>query len=445
MQLTHKKFFFPAFALGIIILVLAVSHRKSPPLNPVAERATLVRVTHVEQQLVAPEISGFGRIAPKVNWKAVTEVSGKVIYRHPDLEKGRILSAGTLLLEIDPKDYELALARAEADLRASKAELANINLDEENFKTSLAIEQQRLELSKKELERKEGLFARGVLAQSSIDQERIGFLAQKSQKISVQNQLVAIPEKRRIKEAQININAAKVDEAKRQLANTRIALPVTARVASVDVEVGQAVGNHQQLAELHGIEVMKVEAQVALHDMKTLINSVSDLPPGFNDITRLRVDSLGLKGQLLINSADYHFEAPATIARVSESINPNQGTVGVILEAQQNYEELIENRQTPLTNGLFVEAKLQGLAQSHLIVPEGALRGNTLYVVDDESRLNLVEVNVLFRQSNIAAVSGDIQQGDIIVTNDLIPAIEGMQLRYDSGDLAEADLTGAKQ
>ena len=445
MQFSQKKYFFLALALGVVILGLAVSNRQSPPLKPSAERSTLVRVAPVEMQQIAPEISGFGRVTPKVNWKAVAEVTGKIVYRHPDLEKGRILPAGTLILEIDPRDYELALARANGDLSSSKAELAKINLEEESLKASLVIEQQRLELSQKELKRKEDLFKKGILARSDLDQERISYLAQKSQTINLQNQLAVIPDSRRINEARISINVAKVDEARRQLANTRIILPVAARVASVDAELGQAVGSQQQLAELHGIEVMEVEAQVALHDMKTLINSVGTIPPEFSDITQLRVDTLGLGASLLISSADYNYETSATLARISETIDPNQGTVGVILEARQDYKALIEKRQAPLANGLFVEARLNGLKQQHMTVPEGALHGNTLYLLDDENRLRLVNVKVLFRRDNIAAVSGDIREGDLLVTNDLIPAIPGMQLRYSDKDLAGTAQTGEEQ
>ncbi|MGI9277679.1 MAG: efflux RND transporter periplasmic adaptor subunit [Endozoicomonas sp.] len=445
MQFTQKKFFFPALALGVIVLGLAVINQQSPPLKPSAQRSTLVRVEQVQKALIAPEISGFGRVSPKVNWKAVAEVSGKVVYRHPDLEKGRILPAGTLIMEIDPRDYELALARAKADLSSSKAELAKMNLEEESLEASLVIEQQRLELSQKELERKEDLFKKGILARSDLDQERISYLAQKSQTVSQQNQLAVIPDSRRINEARVSINEARVDEARRQLANTRIVLPVAARVASVDAELGQAVGNQQQLAELHGIEVMEVEAQVALHDMKTLINSVGAIPPEFSDITRLRVERLGLGASLLISSADYSYKTSATLARISETIDPNQGTVGVILEARQDYEALIEKRQTPLVNGLFVEARLQGLEQQHLTVPEGALHGNTLYLLDDEKRLKMVTVRVLFRRGNAAAVSGDIRAGELLVTNDLVPAIPGMQLRYAEDDPAGTIRRGEEQ
>ena len=445
MQRTKKKYFFLTLAVGIIILALALNFRKSPPLRPAAERATLVNVAQVTQRDIAPEIYGFGRVAPKVSWKAIAEVSGKVTYRHPKLEKGRILSADTKILEIDPLDYELALARNKAELAASKAERDKLNQEEESLKGLLKIEQQRLELSQKELRRQQDLFEKGVLSGSSLDQQRTSELAQKSQVISLQNQLAVIPDSRKMIEARVQVNKARVVEATRELANTRIVLPVDARVASVDVEVGQAVGSQQQLAELHGIEVMEVEAQVALHDLKTLINSIQSLPEAFNDVTQLRIDSLGLKARILVNSGDYHFEVPATLTRISESIDPDQGTVGIILEVSQDYAELIARRETPLANGLFVQARLEGLPQSVLTVPEGALHGQTLYLVNDEDRLKLTPVKVLFRRDGLAAVTGELSNGELLVSNDLVPAIPGMQLRYHSLTQSEKEVAGEQQ
>ena len=442
MQPTKKKYFFLTLAVGVIILALAVTHQKAPPLKPAAEQATLAQVRQVQLQNVAPEISGFGRVTPKVNWKAIAEVGGKVIYRNPDLEKGRILPAGTLILEIDPLDYELALARIRTELTSSKAELDKLDQEEESLKALLAIEKQRMELSAKELQRQQDMFKKGVLSQSGLDQQRLTELAQKSAVISLKNQLAAIPDSRNVVQAQIEMNKVRVKEATRELANTRITLPVAARVASVDAEVGQAVSAQQQLAELHGIDVMEVEAQVALHDLKTLINTVQTLPAEFFDINKVRLHTLGLKARILVNSADLHVEVPATLERISESIDPNQGTAGVILEVQQNYRELVKKRQTPLANGLFVEARIEGLKQPLLTVPEGALHGQTLYLVNDAGRLNMQDVSVLFRRDGVAAVKGNVKDGDLLVSNDLIPAIPGMQLRYQQNAKTEKEITG---
>ena len=77
------------------------------PVKPAGDRARLVETTTLELRAMAPQAIGFGKIAPKLEWKAIAEVTGKIVYRHPKLEKGQVLQAGTEILRIDPLDYEL--------------------------------------------------------------------------------------------------------------------------------------------------------------------------------------------------------------------------------------------------------------------------------------------------------------------------------------------------
>lgn len=434
-----KRYFLYALGVGVLILLLAIFNRQTPPLSPAGDRARPVRIALVEEKNIAPLISGFGRVQPKVDWKAIAEASGKIIYRHPDLEKGRIIRAGEVLLKIDPLDYQLQLARAQADLNASKAQLQQLELQEANLKASLDIEQQRLELIEKELARKENLLKKKVLSRSDFDQQRLSYLSQQSQVLNLKNQLAQIPDNRKVSEAQVRIHQAKLDEARRQLEKTAITLPMTARVASVDFEVGQAVNLQQQLAQLYGIETMEVEAQVALHDARTLLNSIQfnsnkqSVTQSETDVSQLRPETFGLAARVLIRSGNYRLEKPARVSRVSETIDPNQGTVGIILETDQNYQAMISAHQVPLANGLFVEAELEGLPHPHLVVPEKALHGNTLFVLDEHQKLKTVHINILFRRTvkgqNLAAVTGALKAGDKVITTDLLPAIPGMQLK----------------
>ena len=56
-----------------------------------------------------------------------------MIEKHPALERGRLLEAGTVILRIDPADYELAVARSQASLESAEAQLAELEVTEENL------------------------------------------------------------------------------------------------------------------------------------------------------------------------------------------------------------------------------------------------------------------------------------------------------------------------
>jgi hypothetical protein len=137
MKLNRKLLLVPAILFGIMVLVVAIKWRPSPSVKAAASRERAVDVIQLQQQSIAPLVSGFGRIKPKVEWQAIAEVTGKVIYRHPDLEKGRVMDAGTVIVKIDPLDYELTLAQAEADLRSSQAQLAKLMQEEVNLKSTI--------------------------------------------------------------------------------------------------------------------------------------------------------------------------------------------------------------------------------------------------------------------------------------------------------------------
>lgn len=54
-----------------------------------------------------------------------SRISGTVVYLNPKAENNRFVEAGTLLVGLDPRDYEVELDHAKADLETRKAEAAS--------------------------------------------------------------------------------------------------------------------------------------------------------------------------------------------------------------------------------------------------------------------------------------------------------------------------------
>ncbi|MGC9460974.1 efflux RND transporter periplasmic adaptor subunit, partial [Vibrio genomosp. F10 str. 9ZD137] len=224
----------------------------------------------------APLAIGFGKVLPKVEWSAISEVTGKVVYRHPNLEKGQIIPAGTEVLRIDPLDYELKLVQAEADYKSSKTSLTKLNLDEKNLKQTLDIEKNRLKIANTELQRKLDLRKKGLTSQSDVDQQKQSSLSQQKLVLDIEHQLITMPDDRRVAEAAVKVAAAKVQEAQRLLAKTSIVLPQNLRIAEVDIEQQQVVNQQQTMIIAHGIDVMEVEAQLSIHDLQTLASTLGE-------------------------------------------------------------------------------------------------------------------------------------------------------------------------
>jgi hypothetical protein len=58
--------------------------------------------------------------------------------------------------------------------------------------------------------------------------------------------------------------------------------------------------------------------------------------------------------------------------------------------------------------------------------------------MNSEQRLKMVKVEVLYRRDNQVVVIGALNNGDKLILNDILPAIEGMLLR-ETGDEAVTD------
>ncbi|PTO95597.1 HlyD family secretion protein [Vibrio sp. 10N.286.48.B8] len=427
MKINKKLLFFPALAVGVIGLVVAINLKPDLPTKPADDRARLVDTVSLEQQLIAPLAVGFGKVVPKVEWKAIAEVTGQIVYRHPDLEKGQVIPAGTVVLKVDPLDYELKLIQAEADLKSSQTSLAKLNQEEDNLNQTLKIEKNRLVISNKELQRKQDLRKKGLTSQSDVDLQQQSALSQQKLVLDIANQIALMPDEKRVAEAVIKVNVSKVKEAQRSLDKTTIILPRAMRIAQVDIEQNQVVNLQQEMFVAHGIDVMEVEAQLSIHDMQTLASSFKQFPRDAAGIPNPY--EAPIKATIQLNSGNLNLSWPAKVARISETVDENQATAGIILEIAQDYSQLQPSNATPLVNGMFVKAEIEGVANLSWVVPERALHGDKVYLMDDNQRLQVVNVEVLYRRDNQVVVSGELQTGDKLVLNDVLPAIEGMLLK----------------
>lgn len=159
----------PLVAVGAGILAYVVANSPPPERIALAERATPVRVIIARTQAVTPSIVGFGLINPARTYEAIAQVGGTVDYVNPALAKGAILPAGAVLIRLSPVDFHLAIAQANANIRAAEARLEEFAVSEASQTASLEIETQALALKAADLERAETLLAGGTVPQTVRD------------------------------------------------------------------------------------------------------------------------------------------------------------------------------------------------------------------------------------------------------------------------------------
>ncbi|MBR9729007.1 efflux RND transporter periplasmic adaptor subunit [Shewanella intestini] len=441
-----KRLVFPGITVGLVVLLLAILLKPAPKQVTHYDNARSVKVMTLQQTAVAPLVEGFGRVSPKHIWQAVAEVNGKVVYRHPQLETGRILPKGTVVLKIDPLEYQLKLTQALANLASINAQLVKLDQQQINLQTSLKIEQQKLTLANQEYQRKLTLSQRNLVSSSDLESQKQALLVQQNAVENIQNSLNVWPDDKKVSLAQKDIDISQVKDAQRQLSKTQIVLPFDSRVSDVNIQNNQVVNAGSVMFVAYQLGTAEIKAELSLQNMRTLVQSLGSISKDENNMPS--IEDFNLTGEVQFQAGNNHFSWPAKVTRVAESVNPNQGTIGVYLEVAQQYRQLDLLQRPPLTKGMFVKASITGASSKQFTVPEHAIHTNQLYIKRADNRLAIVPITVLYRTKDSVVVAGAIKQGDEVVLNDLIPAIEGMRLKTVSGSLKavkDAPVTGAKQ
>ena len=421
----------PLALVGGGILAFIISRSPPPERTALAERATAVRVIVAQKQAVTPLLTGYGIVNPARTFEAVAEVGGTAEYVNPTLEKGAIMLAGDTLLRLAPADFNLAIAQARANIRAAEARLAELAVSEENLKAALAIEEDALALKTTDLERAESLFAGGTSSQAARDAARAAHLAQRQKTLAVESSLALLPTQRAAQVEQIAVHQASLDAATLNLARTELVLPFAARVASVSVEAGQFVRAGQVIAQFDGIEAAEVEAQLSVADLLGLLQAtqpeattLATDPSAMTEVIR----GLGLSANVQLHVGQDVLEWPATVERISDTIDQKTGTIGVIVRVETAYSGARPGSRPPLTKGMFVAVALSAPPATGILVPRSALRDGRLMLADANDRLQFAPVDPRLLMGELALIETGLEQGARVVVSAPSPAMSGMLL-----------------
>lgn len=428
-------------AIAIAIVGGLVRAKKGPEKLDLKEKVSAVRVIRTQAADVVPRAIGYGYVLPGQTWQAVAEVSGKVAEVSPVFKKGSLCKQGITLVRIDPTKYKLAIAQNEANIQSIRAQIAELDVQEQNYKALLEIEEKSLALSKKELNRKKTLFEKNTIAASQYDQQMVSYYAQLTKVQNLKNSLSTIPANRKSLKANLELSQVKLEDAKLDLAYTEISVPFDCRITEVKVEQAQFVQKGQVIALADGTKSSEITAQIPMDKMMSLMKSV-DQPPAFSDMDMAKLrEIIGIEAIVRLKSGDVSVEWDATLARMDATIDPQTRTVGVIVAVSDSYQKMVFGKRPPLVRNMFCEVELRGRPISGtLVIPRSALHEDHVYVADSENRLKRKEVVLDFSQSNFYAIREGLSSGEQLIVSDLIPAIEGMLLEPRADEALEKKL-----
>lgn len=382
----------------------------------------------------------FGNVEPAVTVNAKSEVSGKIVYIHPDLRKGSSVSKDTVVMKIEPTSFEFSLSQSQAGLEGSRSSLAQLEAEEQNTLLGLAIAKDNLRVGQQELERTKALQEKNLVARSSFDKEFQKVLSLRQQVQDIEGNLASFASRKAATEAQILQSRSQVDQSIDTLGRTEIRLPFDARIGSVSVEKGEFTPAGADLFEALGMQAVEINAQLPLQQFRPLVAGLRDTDnanfPGLDlqNSTNLQValSSMRLEARVrLVGTSDDSSLWEGKLIRLSESIDPIRDTLGMVVRVEKPYEGIIPGKKPPLLKGMYTSVEFLSPLRPALVLPRKAVHQGRVYVVSEDDTLKIQPIKVSFTQGNLVIVDEQGRQdllGKRVIVSEVVPVVEGMRL-----------------
>ncbi|KEJ88870.1 efflux RND transporter periplasmic adaptor subunit [Sulfitobacter donghicola] len=437
----------PPVVLGIwgFMLMTKPSETVSEP----QEQAKLaVRVMTVTQEPLVLSATGYGRVEAVQSWSAVSQVEGRAEDVLAELAVGTVVEKGEVLIQIDPTDYELEIAKTEANIAAAQATLAELTQQEENTRSLLEIEQRVFEVAQAEFDRILTLSQNGTVTQSSLDTERKSLLAEENTLIGLQNTLALYPAQRASAEATLAVRQAELAEAQRGLANTTITAPFRGRVSEEAIEANQFVSVGETLLTLDSIDVAEVVGAFQPQSFGNLMRAA--VGPQLENVTEVDatqvieyMDQSNVAAFVELDFAGEVARYPAQPQRFRGSIDDETGTLGIAVQVSEPLVSKPQQQTPPLEFGSFVSVVLEAQPETGLIsVPRAVLQQDDagqpfVYTVSADDTLALTSVTVGAVTGDRIIIEGGLTDGDRVLLSTPSPSVPGLALEIITVDGAD--------
>lgn len=361
------------------------AERQRPP-----QQARLVTVEFAEQVDHTTYVEAMGPVAPAKQITLTPEVSGRVVFVSPLVIPGGAIQEGQTLIRIDPRDYE-----AVVKMRQSELARAELNL--------------KLEQGNQLVARQEYAMLNDIVE----DQDRELVLREPH-----------------LEEARAALEAAKAAMAKAQLDVDRctITAPFNAVIQEKLVDVGARVAAGSPLLTIMGTDEYWVQAKVFVNQLQWITIPENNQHTG---------SAVNVYDSTAWGSDTYR---EGNVLRLLGQLE-EEGRLAQVLIAVKDPLALTSESAgaPPLLVDSYVRVKIEGKMLKNVFgVQRGYLHdGDNIWLMNDENRLEIRPVDVLFRDKEMVYLTDGLKDGDRIVTTDISAPVDGMLLRLEEPADAE--------
>ena len=262
-----------------------------------------------------------------------------------------------------------------------------LKIDDFEYRNSVIEETAKLEVMNRDFERADELFKQGSIS----EQFRDNALLEKTQQELV------------------------LSESEKDLRDTELFAPFDGVINDVQATLGKQVSTfNDKIGEIIDIKNMEVRFSISKAQYGRLLEDES------------AIVGRAIEMKWTVGQRDLIFDA--YISRVGAEITSNTGGVNIFANI-----ELDNDQETPLRPGAFVRLRMPDKTYKSVIsIPETAVyEDEYIYIIKDQRLKKAVIVISGYDQSNVLIQSAEglmIQNGDLIVTNQLREAGEGVKV-----------------
>ena len=382
---------------AIVVAQVMIMLRPEPPRRPPEPESPIVSVETVVAGSGPILVFGSGTVRPRWEIDVAPEVGGKIVAVSRNLQSGGHVSAGEVLVRIDPAEYENRVQQAEADVATQRVAL--LQAEEEANIARAEYEQFRARESR-----------RGNSA------------APPSPLVLREPQLLAARAALARAEAQLR-------DAELALSRTEVTSPFDGRVRNEVADVGRIVAPGQSLGQIYASDA--VEVVVALSDDDAaLIPNLWSLQAGDDDRS--------IPAMVTIEYGARRFFWEGYVDRAETALDERSRTIAVVVRVPDPFgagQAVEVDSETgaapPLLVGQFAQVTIEGIELAeYFILPRRALRlGNEVWVIAAGGRVQIVAVDVLQETDDQLYVIGDFTDGQLVIVAGITVATNGMEVR----------------
>ncbi len=421
-------------------LLLAADWLYEPPQTERREREEVARLVEVAEVHVRPErvvVVAMGTVEPARRVAVRPQVSGRAVWVDEALAPGARYGAGAPLVRIEPRDFEIAVARSGNAVASAQSDVTMAKRELTRAKSDLAMEMGSQAVASREFELLDNGSTGGGLAEgrsagggaagggSAADGSMRALMLREPQLAAAEAEVQAAEAMVRSSEASLDAAELAVEAAELDRSRATVAVPFDAVVMEKMVDVGDTVGPGGAVAEVVGTQRFWVELRVPEAELRWVaVPGEGGVPGGVDEGSEV----------VFYNAAGWGPGATRTgrVVRRLPMVDAAGRMAGLLAEIEDPLAMEPQNAGKPaVLAGGFVRGEVQGR-----VVPDAVeidrswlFEGDTVRVMTDDGRLDIREVEVLYRGPDYVLVSSGLRDGERVVTTNLTSPVDGMAVR----------------